>query len=409
MKTLLVDDSNEKLAALRRILDEHGVLESDVHVALNGIEARNRLRANRYELVVVDMALPLREGDAPDREGGFSLLNEVCTRDIYQKPTNVVGLSAYSEICEQWEAWFRDRLWHLLHYDPSASAWSSRIGKLIAYLHAAAHAPTPYSTDLCVVTALSTPELDAILQLPWSWGESTLMDPSNFVYRGEVPTSGEPLSVVAATVGRSGMVPASILATKVLSAYRPRFLIMGGICAGVRGKVQLGDVIVASIAWDWQYGKLITKEGRTEFLIEPVQFNVPSYVIAQFSQFKADQRILSSIGAKWTKEKPNEPALHVGPIASGAAVVADEKVLGNVREQQRALLGIDMEAFGVYAAGHYGPYPHPTTFCIKGVSDYADEKKNDRWHAYAAFTSASVLAHFVETRLTSICNLAGTL
>jgi hypothetical protein len=40
--------------------------------------------------------------------------------------------------------------------------------------------------------------------------------------------------------------------------------------------------------------------------------------------------------------------------------------------------------------------PRPLAFSCKAVCDLADEKKDDRWQAYAAFTSARSITEFCE-------------
>jgi nucleoside phosphorylase len=91
--------------------------------------------------------------------------------------------------------------------------------------------------------------------------------------------------------------------------------------------------------------------------------------------------------------------MHLGPVASGASVVADPSFLEEVKLQHRKLLGVEMEAYGVLAAAEESPLPQPKAFSIKSVCDFGDENKNDQFQHYAAFTSASALKIFVERYL----------
>jgi len=67
-----------------------------------------------------------------------------------------------------------------------------------------------------------------------------------------------------------------------------------------------------------------------------------------------------------------------------------------VDTQQRKLLGVEMEVYGVYAAAAYSNRPKPAVFAMKAVCDFGDEKKDDAHQAYAAYTSANALKGFVE-------------
>jgi nucleoside phosphorylase len=79
---------------------------------------------------------------------------------------------------------------------------------------------------------------------------------------------------------------------------------------------------------------------------------------------------------------------------TGTAVVADPDVTGALTEMQRKLVGIEMEAYGVLCASKFSGDAIPTTFILKSVSDFADDKKNDDWQAYASYTSAMLMHHW---------------
>src|SRR5215216_2219875 len=52
------------------------------------------------------------------------------------------------------------------------------------------------------------------------------------------------LRIVLVSQLQMGMVHAAILTTKSLMLWSPKLVIMTGICAGVKGKVALGDLII---------------------------------------------------------------------------------------------------------------------------------------------------------------------
>lgn len=83
--------------------------------------------------------------------------------------------------------------------------------------------------------------------------------------------------------------------------------------------------------------------------------------------------------------------VHVGPIASGNAVMADGTIWRNLRGERKTL-GVEMEAsaIGELARQHQLPFA-----IAKGVMDHADEYKTDRYKLFAARVSAEVLCHFL--------------
>jgi nucleoside phosphorylase len=58
-----------------------------------------------------------------------------------------------------------------------------------------------------------------------------------------------------------------------------------------------------------------------------------------------------------------------------------------------------MEAYAVFAAADDAPIPQPKAFVLKGVSDFADDKKDDSFHSYAAHTSTAALRALMEKYL----------
>ncbi|WP_437737840.1 pentapeptide repeat-containing protein [Sorangium sp. So ce1335] len=114
--------------------------------------------------------------------------------------------------------------------------------------------------DALVVTALQD-ELEAVLALGDGgrdgWREAR--DPAGFPYYvREIPNArGQPLRVAAAWSGRMGESAAAARAQGLIEELDPGCLAMCGICAGRRGEVSLGDVIVADRVYSHDEGKRV--------------------------------------------------------------------------------------------------------------------------------------------------------
>jgi nucleoside phosphorylase len=76
-----------------------------------------------------------------------------------------------------------------------------------------------------------------------------------------------------------------------------------------------------------------------------------------------------------------EPEIHYGTIASGNTLVKDAAA----RDRMIADLGEDCICFEMEASGLMNHFP---CLVIRGICDYADSHKNDRWQRYASATSA---------------------
>ncbi len=89
---------------------------------------------------------------------------------------------------------------------------------------------------------------------------------------------------------------------------------------------------------------------------------------------------------------PAEFKIHVAPMATGATVSEDEGIFPRLADSMRKVLGIEMEASALGALGEVHDIP---VIVAKGVSDYGDPFKDDRYREFAARASAELLITFL--------------
>ncbi|KAI9148703.1 Vegetative incompatibility protein [Paramyrothecium foliicola] len=99
----------------------------------------------------------------------------------------------------------------------------------------------------------------------------------------------------------------------------------------------------------------------------------------------------------WEVERtPREeacPEIHYGIIASGNAVIKDATTRDQLVKEIGGCLCVEMEAAGLMN--------HFPCIVVRGICDYADSHKNDRWQQYASATAAAYakeLLGFVESK-----------
>jgi nucleoside phosphorylase len=401
---LVIEDTGEKLRQILQVFISAGVdTQSDVDIAGDVVTAQQKISAHRYDLAVLDLVLPIRPELPPDDNAGLQLLAEIHDgRGRYIVPGVIVGLTAFTELQESAASIFDEYLSTLLTYGVNRTDWQEKLRRRIRaiILRDAAPVAGTSTAALVVVTALHDPELAAVRTLPWEWQELENADPSSMYYEGRLTRPDGVKRVIAAAAPRMGMVPAAVLATKMIHQYRPAYLAMVGIMAGIEGECQLGDVICAETCWDWGSGKYTVVDGAAQFAQAPYQYKLDARLQKKFQRLASDTDTLRSIRDKWFADKPNsELKLHIGPVASGAAVVADDAVVKVIKKSNRKIIGIDMEAYSVFAAAEETIVPEPRAFVIKGVSDFGGEAKNDGVRRYAAFVSAKLLERFASQYL----------
>lgn len=268
---------------------------------------------------------------------------------------------------------------------------------------------------------------------------------------------GPPLLVIASFCAFMGKEQASATLAHLWSEVPARCIAMSGICAGRRGKVALGDVLIADRLYSYDAGKLTVADGVSSFQGDPIQVSpgphwvqrmqivadlAPGSWINERPQLTLDAQedwvlLCGSKGLQpqaqpdfclmcpdWTlvierlrkkalmddkgqitsagkdraaelhlqfNGQPRLPSpfqVHVAPLATGSAVVEDEKIFSRLGESMRKVLGLDMEASALGAAGQFIRVP---VIVAKGISDFGDTDKDDRYRIFAARASAEYL------------------
>jgi len=286
-----------------------------------------------------------------------------------------------------------------LRYEPSSSAWSAALEARVRHLvrsRAKVAGVPEFDFDLAIVCALWDPELTSVLALPWSWQQARLENDHTIYWTGEFSGSGRSRRVVASCAQRMGTTATSVLASRMIGAFRPRYVCAVGICAGIRSRTQIGDVLIVDQSWDWGDGKWVLEDGASRFRQAPYQINLDLSLREAF-RLAIQGHTLAGAREEWTQIRPDTiPRLLLGPVATGASVLGDGETIKRIAEQHRSLLGIEMEVFGLYYAAADCAQPKPTPFALKSVVDFGDGEKSDRFQGYSAYIAAAALRYLAE-------------
>jgi nucleoside phosphorylase/CheY-like chemotaxis protein len=389
IRILLVDDLAHKIEHVRAIVENDKAVRLDV--VGSAIAALRKLDQELYDLLIFDIVLPIREGEAPNPAGGMKLLEALADWRVHYLPEHVVGLSQFENVVSELGDRFQQRMWRLLRYDPQGADWERDLKAYVDYVVEASggRASGAFKTDLMLVTALVAPELEAVLSLEADWEDLPEPLDSTRYYAGRLPGDGRCLDVVAATAIRPGMVATTALAMKSIEIHRPRCLAMTGIAAGFTGN--FGDVVVSDLIWDYGSGKLKAASDGAIFERAPYPLSAPRELVAIAQRLASDNAVRQTIRDLWGDRgpaPPQAPRIHVGPIASGAAVVGAGEIMQRIRSSHRKAVAVEMEGYGLAEAAESCRGAKPHWIVVKGISDFGDERKGDEFQPYAAFTGA---------------------
>ena len=245
----------------------------------------------------------------------------------------------------------------------------------------------PYLVDFAIVTALKV-ERDAVLSRLDEYEVVKEDFEPQVYYRGSIKILGtsECYTVVVTLLLDMGNDEAATATTRLLQRWQPANLFMVGIAGGVRGKVELGDVVVAKFVFYYESAKL-TATGEQH---RPEQFPTDTLLRSRAYLYEATEwksRIAVARPGS-SQVESTLPNVHFEPIASGEKVIADLEMLPQLLKACPKLAAVAMEGAGVARAARSHNAP-PRFVEVRGICDFADPDKNDDWHGYAANAAAA--------------------
>ncbi|WP_423488733.1 nucleotidyltransferase domain-containing protein [Mycobacteroides sp. PCS013] len=236
--------------------------------------------------------------------------------------------------------------------------------------------------DVLVVTALAE-EFEAIrAQLGSTYAT---VDSDKFA-RPEraVMFDAEGFLVRVINFNEMGSVGAALKTRNALVRTKAIHVVLVGICGGIPGKVELGDVVIPE--------KILYFEPRK--ILDDGEGLADDYRRCDDTAREAAALLTDSV------LKGNGLVLHAGDyvMASGEKVVASQAFRDEIATRHRKIAAIDMESYGVArAVGEVGR----RLTVIKSVCDMADGAKNDDFHAIASRNAASMLVTLLASNVFS--------
>jgi WD40 repeat protein/nucleoside phosphorylase len=207
-------------------------------------------------------------------------------------------------------------------------------------------------------------------------------------------------------IGEAGNVASAVDSARI-ATDGVCFMILGGIAAGHRDKVKIGDVIVPRAVIDRtvkavEDGNYQARPSIAAPLKGVLQMNAAVAVDdgewhRAFSALLGDARPEPADGQQeeFTRHVALVPALHESAVLSDNLLIRDPNELVDAANDlhQQVRVG-EMEAAG-FVKACITQHPPMPWYLARGVSDFGDSLKNDRFHDYACAAMASYLALYV--------------
>jgi len=263
--------------------------------------------------------------------------------------------------------------------------------------------------DVVVLTVIPA-ELEAarrVLQIEARAREKTV--DGTVYFRGAVRSSlaDRDYAIALTCIGSAGNPVAAAATASAIARYQPRAVLLMGIAAGIRDKVRVGDVVLSDRVVAYEPAALIRSANGTKVQPRPEIDRTPHTMAQDVVTYRLDSARLRTAFERAGGVIPTAPEAraeefraHVattisarqGTIASGEKLLRDPGKLLEVRELHGKTEVGEMEASGVVDACRRGAVPW---LIIRGISDFGDELKDDRFHAFASCAAAAVLHDFL--------------
>ena len=381
MRILILEDNDSKYAVVRSEIE--GFFRDkalEMRRAKTLVEGLKNIFEERFSLIVLDLMMPTRTGEAPSditQEVLQSIESSECNRG-----SAVIALTGFEDLARDQKAMFAHAGIVLVHYEGAEIGWRSGVRSALSRVSG------EMVYDFVVICALEK-ERAAFRNTSASVKELRNLRGLDCLSMSVGTYQG-----LCVKLPRMGLVEASIITSRVLERFRPALLAMSGICAGISDEARIGALVVADVCWEYQAGKW----SDSGFQVEHYDIALTQDVRTALSQMvEVDPKAQSIKHGLLEDQVVFEPVLF-GPMVTGSAVIASKDRLSSITLQHRKLAALDMEMYGVYKAA-YMSETTPMFFGAKTVVDVGDGAKNDRYHTYGCDLSARFVVKGIQLLL----------
>ena len=108
--------------------------EIEIDFAGDLAEANSLVKSNVYDIMILDMNVPVREDSgSPDPQGGLRFLKQIQRKANLNPPRHIVGLTAYDGLVKEHREDFNKQGWVLVKYD-NTTQWEETIKEKICHI-----------------------------------------------------------------------------------------------------------------------------------------------------------------------------------------------------------------------------------------------------------------------------------
>lgn len=369
MKVMLIEDNDSKAKTINSYLQKKGVAASNIVRAKNMTDFAAGLQLD-IGLFIIDLQLPsVDKGVAT--QNGKAILETIVKAG--KANAFLLAISSYPNDFPDLREFYEARGCILANF-ANTKGWQSTLDAILIQLN------RNVDFDFVVFCALQEERNPYVALLE-----------GRQVTRAGIDCFDVSIGAQNGTVvlmPNMGLVNAAITASLCIERFKPTLVGMSGICGGFNGRAEMGQLLVSSMAYEYQSGKW-TADG---FRHEPYQVGTDPQLLPELRALLNTDHLLEELEAGFRGGK--RPTSQVKPdlsvFTSGSAVIADQKYLDQIQVIHRKVGALDMEIFAVHQAAELSPR-RPPCICAKTVVDLCNSGKDDDLHSYGSYISAKFM------------------
>ncbi len=123
MKVLIADDTDAKAAAVESVLRAAlATRPVDIRRSKSFRGAVKQLEEEVFDLLILDLVMPVRDGEAPSGTAGKQVLSELLDGSACHPPSHIICLTAFSEAATTLRTDAEKKLVHVVVYDETSDS-----------------------------------------------------------------------------------------------------------------------------------------------------------------------------------------------------------------------------------------------------------------------------------------------
>ncbi len=88
----------------------------------------------QFDLLILDISLPLKKGGKISKYSGVNFLNSICKRKDIERPKEIIGLTQHKDVFQKANPTFEENLIYLVRYKINDKTWEGKLSNRLSFL-----------------------------------------------------------------------------------------------------------------------------------------------------------------------------------------------------------------------------------------------------------------------------------